>query len=57
MGGYVFWNKEEVVRGDGQQAEYMTSDKHHVRIRKDGTYAVESGLDNNWYMRVRLIKK
>lgn len=52
-----FWNKEEVVRGDGQQAEYMTSDKHHVRIRKDGTYAVESGLDNNWYMRVRLIKK
>ena len=52
-----FWNKEEVVRGDGQQAEYMTSDKHHVRIRKDGSYAVESGLDNNWYMRVRLIKK
>ena len=52
-----FWNKEEVVRGGDQQAEYMTSDKHHVRIRKDGTYAVESGLDNNWYMRVRLIKK
>lgn len=52
-----FWNKEEVVRGGDQQAEYMTSDKHHVRIRKDGTYAVESGLDNNWYMRVRLIKE
>ena len=52
-----FWNKEEVVRGGDQQAEYMTSDKHHVRIRKDGSYAVESGLDNNWYMRVRLIKE
>ena len=52
-----FWNKEEVVRGGDEQAEYMTSDKHHVRIRKDGSYAVESGLDNNWYMRVRLIKE
>ena len=52
-----FWNKEEVVRGGDEQAEYMTSDKHHVRIRKDGSYAVGDIVDNNWYMRVRLIKK
>ena len=42
---------------NGTQAEYMTSDNHHIRIRKDGSYGVESDLSNNWYMRVRLIKK
>ena len=42
---------------NGTQAEYMTSDNHHIRIRKDGSYGVESSLSNNWYMRVRLIKE
>lgn len=42
---------------NGTQAEYMTSDNHHIRIRKDGSYGVEKDLHYNWYMRVRLIKK
>lgn len=49
---------EQHMRGDGVQTEYLTSDRHHVRIRMDGTFAVENGPDDkNWYMSVRLMKK
>lgn len=57
--GWVDWGFSPPLRAtDGKQTEYLTSDKHHVRIRKDGSFAVEEGVHyKNWYMSVRLIKK
>ena len=53
------YTSDQYVRGeDGTQTEYLTSDKHHVRIKKDGTFAVEQPVhEKNWFMSVRLMKK
>ena len=53
-----FWNKEGVVRGGDEQMEYLTSDNYHIRLKKDGTFDVDGGVNQgDWYMRVRLIKE
>lgn len=59
---FVGWLDGSVFRnGDGySQAEYLTSDLHHIRIRKDGGFGVEPwGQDggSNYRMSFRLIKK
>jgi len=48
---------DEHLRGGNEQTEYLTSDYHHVRIRKDGTFSIDWGLLSNWYMSLRLMKK
>lgn len=53
-----YWNNGEILCGDDQQMEYLTSDYYHIRLRKDGTLGIEEGVNqSDWFMRVRLIKK
>ena len=54
-----YYGKGEILRGDDQQMEYLTSDKYHVTLKKDGTLGIKNDDLNtwDWYMRVRLIKE
>lgn len=54
-GWFDIYNHRFVDSSD--QTEYWTSEgNQHVRIRKDGSFAVEP-LSDNYYMSVRMIKK
>lgn len=55
---YNNWGKHwEFTGGEGVQTEYLTSDYYHVRIKKDGSFAIEAGTkDSPYLMSIRCVK-